>query len=408
MADVPAPDRSGTGSGVGTETPTRLPAPEFEGSFALCLTHDVDRPYKTYQALFYAIGERRPAHLESLLPGVNPYWQFEEVMALEEGLGVRSAFYFLDSSYLLSRPVEELVRPFYWIEKLGGYDLTAPDIARVIRELDDGGWEVGLHGSYGTHQDAERLGQEKRKLEAILGHEARGGRQHYLRLADPPTETWAIHRDLGLSYDASPGSSSEYGFAHGYDLLAPFDDDFRVFPLTLMEVALENAPSASSARSDPGADREHPSEQDDSDRGDDPGERSNEGDRDGRDRRDGSGSRRGIDVETAWRECERLLEEAAANEAVMTVLWHPRYFSTADFPGYRELYRRLIERALSMDAWVGPPGNLYETIEFDRDRAHDRDRVRDRDRGREREHDRERGERGDGPARSGNETGRSR
>jgi peptidoglycan/xylan/chitin deacetylase (PgdA/CDA1 family) len=267
-----------------------------------------------------------------LLPGIDPYWRFEEIMALEAHLGVRSAFYFLDSKYLLSRPPREWFSPFYWLEWLGGYDLTAPAIAQVVRTLDDGGWEVGLHGSYGTHRDPDRLAAEKRKLEAILGHDLQGGRQHYLRLGDPPTDTWGQYRDLGLSYDASLGSSSEYGFRHGYDLLAPFGDDFRVFPLTLMEVALESAPNVDDATS-----------------------RGTSG------RRDGSG--RGIDVEAAWEECERLLEEAAANEAVMTVLWHPRYFSTEDFPGYRELYRRLIERALSMDAWVGPPGDLYRTIE---------------------------------------------
>jgi len=312
-----------------TEVPEPTPcaptaAPEFEGSFALCLTHDVDRPYKTYQSLFYALTERRPAHLTGLLPGVNPYWQFEEIMALEERLGVRSAFYFLDARYLLSRPVGEWVQPFYWLERLGAYDVTAPAIACVIRELDDGGWEVGLHGSYGTHRDPERLADEKRKLEALVGHDLRGGRQHYLRLSDPPTETWDAYRTLGLSYDASLGSSSAYGFRHGYDLLAPFDDDFRVFPLTLMEVALANVPDTNA--------------------------------------RDANDAGRGIDVEAAWVECERLLEEAAANEAVMTVLWHPRYFSTEDFPGYQELYRRLIERALELDAWVGPPGDLYATI----------------------------------------------
>jgi hypothetical protein len=300
------------------------PAPEFDGSFALCLTHDVDRPYKTYQALFYALTDRRSAHLTTVLSGANPFWQFEEIMALEASLGVRSAFYFLDAGYLLGRPVREWVDPFYWLEWLGSYDPTAPDFARVIRQLDDGGWEVGIHGSYGTHADHDRLASELQKLEAILGHGMAGGRQHYLEVGDDPRATWRAYRDLGLSYDASLGSSTEYGFTNGYELLAPFEDDFRVFPLTLMEVALAEAPNAALEA--------------------------------------GPGSRRGIDVEAVWPECERLLDEAAANEAVMTVLWHPRYFHTADFPGFRELYRRLIERALSLGAWVGPPAALYETI----------------------------------------------
>ena len=57
--------------------------------FALCLTHDVDRPYKTYQSLYYAITDLDPSHLASLVPGRNPYWSFERIMRLEEELGVR-------------------------------------------------------------------------------------------------------------------------------------------------------------------------------------------------------------------------------------------------------------------------------------------------------------------------------
>jgi hypothetical protein len=70
----------------------------------------------------------------------------------------------------------------------------------------------------------------------------------------------------------------------------------------------------------------------------------------------------GGDFTAAWDACEGLLGEAAANDAVMTVLWHPRLVGE-DFPGYRELYRRLIERALEMDAWVGPPRDLYERLD---------------------------------------------
>lgn len=47
----------------------------------------------------------------------------------------------------------------------------------------------------------------------------------------------------------------------------------------------------------------------------------------------------------------------------MTALWHQCYFSTSDYPNYRSLYRRLIERALEMGAWVGPPGALYDSFE---------------------------------------------
>jgi hypothetical protein len=280
-----------------------------EHDFALCLTHDVDRPYKTYQSLYYAVTERDPSHLASLFPGKNPYWSFDRIRAIESDLGVRSAFYFLDEQSLFEdRPRQELLDPEAWMLYAGRYDVTDPQIAGLIRDLDDGGWEIGLHGSYESYADRDRLRAEKRTLESILGREVTGIRQHHLNLAVP--DTWSHHAAIGLMYDTSLGSSSTYGFQHGYGVRRPFDDAFAVFPLTAMELSLP-------IESDP---------------------------------------------ERAWEACESLLEEARANAAVMTVLWHPRFFC-ADTPKYAPIYRRLIERALELDAWVGPPGELYDGLD---------------------------------------------
>lgn len=280
-------------------------------NFALCLTHDVDRPYKTFHSVVYALRDRDPDHLRSLLPTTNTFWTFEEIMALEAELGVRSAFYFLNEQRLFrDRPPREWLTKDGWRLFGGRYDLDDQRIIDLIAELDAGGWEVGLHGSYESPTDRQRLAAEKRAIERALGNPIRGGRQHYLNLSIP--ETWKHHRSIGLSHDCSLGSSAEYGFSHGYDPKRPFDDEFVVFPLTIMELALPNV----------------------------------EG-----------------DLEGAWRECRRILQEAAENKAVMTVLWHPRFFSEFDFPNYTELYRRLIGRAQELGGWVGPPGELYDQLE---------------------------------------------
>lgn len=296
---------------ITTEHPRdRSPLPD-DAPFALCLTHDVDRPYKGIRSLYYAMRERPAYHLKTALSSTNPYWQFEEIASLEDELGVRSAFYFLNEQHLLvDRPIGDWLSPTNWVQHLGRYDVTAPDVAAVVENLAEGGWEVGLHGSYHSADDRQRLRTEKEVLEDVLGGQIAGGRQHYLRLSVP--ETWRHHRAIGLRYDASLGSSTECGFRYGYRPLRPFDDDFRVFPLTIMEEALPNP--------------------------------------DGR-------------FEDARETCERLLCEAARNDAVMTVLWHPRFFNEREFPGYRPLYRWLVERALELGAWVGPPRALVARSE---------------------------------------------
>ncbi|MFC3960239.1 polysaccharide deacetylase family protein [Halovivax cerinus] len=327
----------------------RSPLPDG-ASFALCLTHDVDRPYKGLRSLFYAAQERPAYHLRTALSDENPYWQFEEIRDLEDDLDVRSAFYVLNEQHLLAeRPVRDWLSPTNWVQHLGRYDVRSPDVRDAIADLAAGGWEVGLHGSFHSADDRDRLAEEKAALEDVLaeasggkrpnpgnrpGGEERpttgnrsngeerpndegaaptsvsGGRQHYLRCTIP--ETWRHHRAIGLDYDASLGSGTHVGFHSGYRPIRPFGDDFRVFPLTAMEQALPD-PS--------------------------------------------------VEPEAARLTCEELLLEAAANEAVMTVLWHPRYFNEREFPGYRGLYRWLVERAQELGAWIGPPRALLEALD---------------------------------------------
>lgn len=281
-------------------------------NFALCLTHDVDRPYKTYQSLYYAVRDRRLDHLLDVLPGRNTYWQFDDIMSLEDEFDVRSAFYVLNEPHLLQKDLRAWFRLNDWIQHLGRYDIEDTEVIDAVRDLDSGGWEVGLHGSYRSFTDVERLRREKQIIEDHLDGRVVGGRQHHLNLSVP--ETWRHHADIGLRYDTSLGSRRNNGFQFGYEPLRPFGGGFVVFPLTLMEVTLPD-PSSS--------------------------------------------------YEEARSECEALLTEAAENDAVMTVLWHPRYFSESDFPGYRRLYRWLIQRALEMGGWVGSPAECYEKLDLD-------------------------------------------
>lgn len=302
----PTSDADASRDVVPTGTPVRaFPHDGYE--FGLCLTHDLDRPYKRWQAPFYAFTDRDPHHLRDLVTGHNPWWQFDTIRAIEDSLGVRSAFYVLREPPLFSRPPRDWLSPRYWVEHLGRYDPDTPELADVLRSLDDDGWEIGVHGSLGTHENRPRLHEEVRALESLLGHPVLGGRQHHLQL-DPP-RSWRHHAAVGLGYDASFGSATTVGFDYGYRPFRPFGDDFVVFPLTAMERPLL-------------AD--------------------------------------GLDAARAT--CDRLLEEALEHNAVATVLFHPRNFGD-DFPGHADCYRYLVERALDLGAWVGSPGALYERLD---------------------------------------------
>lgn len=281
-----------------------------DDTFALCLTHDVDRVYKTYQGLYYGLCNQDLTQLRSVLSKENPYWQFDRIIDIEEELGVRSAFYFLVEKRLFDdKPPSAWLSPNSWMLYTGRYDVRSSDVAEVIARLDDGGWEVGLHGSYDSYRDENRLQWEKETVESVLGTHVIGGRQHHLNLSIP--ETWQHHANIGLRYDTTLGSNDSFGFEHGYGPRRPFGDDFLVFPMTIMDVTLPDVSTR---------------------------------------------------PETVRRECNEILEEARENNAIVTINWHQRSFSEPDFPGLGSLYRRLIERTIEMGGWVGPPGELYERL----------------------------------------------
>ena len=56
----------------------------------------------------------------------------------------------------------------------------------------------------------------------------------------------------------------------------------------------------------------------------------------------------------AWGECVRALDAVESVGGVLTVLFHQRFFDAGNFPGYAELYERLVAEARRRGAWIGP------------------------------------------------------
>lgn len=277
--------------------------------FALCLSHDVDRVYKSYQYLYNGLQERDLRELSGILRSNNPYWQFERFMAIESSFGVRSSFNVLDEVRLRERPKSEWLSVAGWMRFAGRYDVTDDQVAATLRTLDNLGWEIGLHGSYTSSRNPERFEYEKDRIEAVVDTRIVGNRQHHWRLSRP--DTWEHLRDAGIRYDTSLGDSNEIEFPQGYELLRPFDDEFVVFPWSLMDHAVMDSAASAAA---------------------------------------------------AWDNCGRVLEDARANRSVVVADWHSNVLYEPEYPGYADVYERLIARALESGAWVGPPGEFYDAL----------------------------------------------
>ena len=165
--------------------------------FAACLTHDVDQVYPTWKyTLFttakFALKRKPKKSLKRLLGKVkknkstNPYWNFKEILKLEEKYGAMSSFYFKATS-------KDIVDWTYDIENLKD----------ELKYITDMGWEVGLHGGYYSYNAPEELKNEKEMLEKALGKKVIGIRMHYLRFKVP--DTWRLLADLGFKYDTTFG-----------------------------------------------------------------------------------------------------------------------------------------------------------------------------------------------------------
>jgi len=264
-------------------------------SFAVCLTHDVDRVDKLwFHSLYYDLLKNKGKINLQSSKRKNPYWNFEFIMDLEKKLGVRSTFFFLNETIPLS-----LFRPAQWKLSLGRYSLREKRIQKIIRDLDSGGWEIGLHGSYNSYQDQNLLKKEKQELESVLGGKIWGIRQHYLNLDIP--ETWRMHWEIGLKYDSSFGFNRDIGFKDNiYRPFKPLENKFMVLPLALMDICLFSQSN---------------------------------------------------DYDEIWNRCLKIIDKAEEKKAVLTVLWHQRAFDKIEFPGYILIYKKLIEECKNRNAW---------------------------------------------------------
>lgn len=267
----------------------------MSNQFCVCLSHDVDRVSKTFQYATHFIRHLQRGDIELMLYQVRSfgakghYWMFDRVMKLERTLGVKSTFFFLNETYPF--------RPWKlssWRLALGYYDLFEEELRLVIRDLDRGGWEIGLHGSYRSYQDTAMLKKEKADLEQIVGHPIQGIRQHYLNLEHG---TWARQAEAGFLYDASFGFRDDIGFKENrYQPFSPLSHArFYVMPLAIMDCCV-------------------------------------------------------ISKAQPFDEAKKVIDVAEEQGACLVLNWHQERFNEKEFPGWSDLYVRLVQECLARKA----------------------------------------------------------
>ncbi len=138
---------------------------------------------------------------------------------------------------------------FYWIAaepsaQDGDYGVSQDDTAKLIRSVQDEGFETALHGSYNSYLSADTLSAERDTLLRVIHTSVKSTRQHYLRF--DAAQTWRAQSEAGLKTDSSLGFAERAGFRSG--LAVPFQPwsfadnrpyDLWEVPLVLMDVTLK-------------------------------------------------------------------------------------------------------------------------------------------------------------------------
>ena len=297
------------------ETPARWPNGR---RFAACLTHDVDRivqrPWRERVRLIARLYKRtHPLRLlrwsfsaavygaQALLGATNlaPYDFWLE----EEGRhGFHSTFFVLPEQLEQPTPHDHYYR-YRDIVQLLSESMTFTAATRRVREL---GWEIGLHGSYGSAFNTGILRGEKERLEGMLGEPVSSVRQHFLRFNIDVTPQ--VQADAGFTTDTTLGYSATIGCRAGlaFPYFWPAAGDLLEVPLIIQDVGLLR------------------------------------------------NSENGGELAGALARARALIERIADAGGVVTLSWHTH----PDSPGAHACYRALLEMIAELGGWGCSLGEL--------------------------------------------------
>jgi hypothetical protein len=197
----------------GLARPSITPLPRWpNGAVAAMGSHDVDYP-ETYRLIeplriLARQGRRGLGPGMAVLTGRRHHWQFDSWIEAERRMGMRSAFYFVGRQGSLVEYALGTPDPFY--------DVRRPKFRRLMAQLADDGFEVGMHASFNAYQSLGTFQAEKAVLEEALGGPIHGNRHHYWHLnPEDPEDSLLLHEGAGFTYDTSLAFEHTVGWRRG-------------------------------------------------------------------------------------------------------------------------------------------------------------------------------------------------
>ena len=201
------------------------------------LSHDIDELEKLWlQDGFHALKKGNVFALPGIVfnhlqknSTTNP--SIKSVLELNKEFNIHSDFFILCSN------------KHDGVYKNADYQISSTVARNTIQEIVDAENEIGVHGSFFTHQSNEKLADDIQILEKVTKRKIKGNRFHFLSYDCLLTPS--ILQDCRIQYDSTLGFAEHIGFRNSYaDIFLLFDlKNFQStkvfeFPLALMDASL--------------------------------------------------------------------------------------------------------------------------------------------------------------------------
>lgn len=220
----------------------RFPSIEFEArKYAYIFTYDIDNAYAYKQKGVLRTLGGLAKHLYKV--------EFKKLLRQLLVLINKRKDPFDTYNYQLNLQRKYGYRPIYFF-LLGDYGLNDKNLSHenrhfqsLIKSIADYA-EVGIHPSYGSNKNGDKVRREIKRLERIIKRDVTKSRQHFLKMTFPETYRRLFESDIREDY--TMGFASDVGFRAGtatpynfYDIDEELEYNLTVIPFQVMESSLK-------------------------------------------------------------------------------------------------------------------------------------------------------------------------
>ncbi len=252
------------------------------------LSHDIDklRSGRT-EGVFNALKKLQLSEaLRGAVARKDPWDNLLDIADIEEKYKARSTYFFLPDKGRAEGGIN------------ADYSISDPAIRQQMHDLLARGWEIGVHGSIGSHRSPDLLTRNLKDTNC----EAIGNRFHFLNFS--LYHTIAALEQAQIKYDASLGFPDHIGFRFAttrpfklYNLRKEKVSELLEIPLHVMDTTLQHKKYMN------------------------------------------------VSPRQALTELQEMLRITQKYGGVLSVLWHNNYFSDLKYPGWRETYESFLNGA---------------------------------------------------------------